>query len=177
MCLLESCGMSAVCTWGLRGGAFFRRFFFWSPSLRLRVSFSAMCANSNTPFFSRNDRFFVRTCCHISATSPHTICHYHLFSFQPNSWPLRSIRTLHMTSYLRSIAAKNIHRHLRIHTSFMAKTPPPQSLRCTLLWQTVTWISPHWLLTPLLLMWMHWPSPPLHRPPPTLLLLNQRHLV
>ena len=38
---------------------------------------------------------------------------------------LRSIRTLHMTSYLRSIASKIIHRHLRIHTSFMAKKPPP----------------------------------------------------
>jgi hypothetical protein len=44
MCILESCGMSAACTWGLRGAFFRLVFFLCSPSLRLRGSFTPSVA-------------------------------------------------------------------------------------------------------------------------------------
>ncbi len=59
-----------------------------------------------------------------------------------------------------------------LHTSNQSAPPapwilmPPHQRRWSLLGQTVTWSNPHWYPPPLLLMWMHWPSP-------LLLLLDQ----
>jgi hypothetical protein len=92
MCLLESCGMSAACTWGLRG-AFFRLVFFCDlpPCCFVGHSplLSHMCNNSNTPCF-----LGMTTCaCVLVVTSvPHhqrpsaiTTRRLRLVSFQPNT--------------------------------------------------------------------------------------------
>ena len=112
---------------GIRG-AFFRRFFVISlpaaswvihhyspihvPTLILRVLFS----------FSRNFRLCVRTCCHIIATSPQTICHHHREAAS------HFLSTQHMTSYLRSIAPQTSIATIEFICPSWLKRHPPLSL-------------------------------------------------
>jgi hypothetical protein len=64
----------------------------------------------------------VRTCCHICATSPHT---YHLPSPLGVSASFPFNWTVHMTSYLRSIAPQTSIATIEFITPSWLKSPPP----------------------------------------------------
>ena len=84
-------------------------------TLILRVLFS----------FSWNFRLCVRTCCHIIATSPQTICHHHRripLPFNHHHQPP------YMTSYLRSIAPQTSIATIEFICPSWLKRHPPLSL-------------------------------------------------
>ena len=95
------------------------RVYLYSPirvrTLILRVLFS----------FSWNFRLCVRTCCHIIATSPQTICHHHRripLPFNHHHQPP------YMTSYLRSIAPQTSIATIEFICPSWLKRHPPLSL-------------------------------------------------
>ena len=133
MCVLESCGMSAACTWGLRG-AFFRLVFFCDIPPCHFVGHSPLlsptCTNSNTPCF-----VFVFS--ELPLVRAYLLSHHrhittdHLPSPPGGCVPLPFNAAYDFISPINH--TPNIHRHHWIHTSIMAKkTPPSESVSATL---------------------------------------------
>ena len=128
MCVLESCVMSAACTWGLRG-------LFSSPSLPLSGSFTTMyllshtCTNSNTLCFLGTSTC---ACVLVVTSSPHH--HRPSVIITGTSHFLSTITTSHhMTSYLRSIAPQTSIATIEIICPSWLKRHPPLCLRHSLM--------------------------------------------